>query len=96
MDGLLDVGAMLSVIVGRQGLSECLHDPFEGGQIVIDGGLQDRMGRVEVTVGEVVAHPGDLPPRNAGLGGQQTVGQRFDGLPDFEQADPDRVEDQTI
>jgi hypothetical protein len=36
---------------------------LELGQILVHGGLQDRVCGIEVPVGEVVAHAGDLPPR---------------------------------
>jgi hypothetical protein len=43
---------------------------------------------------EVVAHAGDLPPRDRRLRGQQVSRQRFDSFADLQQADADRVEDQ--
>ena len=43
------------------------------GQVFVHGGLQDGVGGVEVAVGEVVAHAGDLPPWDRGLGGQQVI-----------------------
>ena len=42
----------------------------EVGQVVVDGGLVDGVGGVEVAVGEVVAHPGDLVTGDAWFGGQ--------------------------
>jgi hypothetical protein len=51
---------------------------------------------VEVPVGEVVTHPGYLPPRDGWLGGEQVIGQCFDGLADLQQADADGVEDQPV
>jgi hypothetical protein len=44
-------------------------------------GLQNRVRGIEVAVGEVVAHRGDLPPRDRWLRGQQIVRQCFDNLP---------------
>jgi hypothetical protein len=44
----------------------------------------------------VVAHTGDLPPRDRWLGGQQIVRQCFNSLPDLKQADADGVEDQAV
>jgi hypothetical protein len=41
-----------------------LDRAFEVGQVFVDGGLQDRVCGIEVSLGEVVAHPGDLPPRD--------------------------------
>jgi hypothetical protein len=41
-----------------------LDGVFEVGQVLVDGGLQDGVCGIEVPVGGVVAHPGDLPPRD--------------------------------
>jgi hypothetical protein len=73
-----------------------LDGAFEVGQVFVHRGLQDGVCGVEVAVGEVVAHAGDLPPRDRWLRGQQVIGQCFDGFADFQQADADRVEDQTV
>jgi hypothetical protein len=72
-----------------------LESAFKVGQVFVHGGLQDRVCGVEVAVGEVVADAGDLPPRDRRLRGQQIIGQCFDSLADLQQADADRVEDQT-
>ena len=69
---------------------------FEVGKVFVDGGLQDGVCGVEVAVGEVVAHPGDLPPRDRWLRGQQIVRQCFNSLADLKQADADGVEDQPV
>jgi hypothetical protein len=73
-----------------------LDGAFEVGQVFVHGGLQDRVGGVEVAVGEVVAHTGDLPPRDRRLRGEQVIRQCFDSLADLQQADADRVEDQPV
>lgn len=69
---------------------------FEFGEILVDGGLQDRMGSVEVSVGQVVAHPCDLLPWDAGLSGEQVGGYCLDRFADFQRAHPNSVEDQTV
>src|SRR5262249_26037416 len=46
--------------------------------------------------GEVVSHPGYLPPRDGWLGGEQVIGQGLDRLADLQQADADSVEDQPV
>jgi uncharacterized membrane protein len=51
---------------------------FELGEVFVNGGLQDGVRGVEVAVGEVVAHAGDLPPRDRWLRGEQVIGQCFD------------------
>ena len=54
---------------------------------MVDGGLHDRVGGVEVAMGEVVAHPGDAAPGNLGFAGAQSrvdflgVRGRIDGGP---------------
>jgi hypothetical protein len=40
---------------------------FEVGQVVVDGGLQYGVIGVDVAMGEVVTHPGDLGPRDIGV-----------------------------
>jgi hypothetical protein len=57
---------------------------FELGQVVIDGRLQDRVSGVEVAVGQVIAHAGDLAPGDAGLGVEQLGGQGLDRLADLQ------------
>ncbi len=44
----------------------------------------------------MIAHAGDLAPWDGGLGVEQFGGQGLDGLPDFRQPYPDRVEDRAI
>ncbi len=69
---------------------------FQVRRVFVDGGLQDRVSGVEVPVREMVAHAGDLPPRDGWLSSEQVVGQGLDGLADLQQSDPDGVEDQAI
>jgi hypothetical protein len=52
----------------------CSDGAFQVGQVFVDGGLQDCVGGDEVAVREVVAHAGDLPPRDRRLGGEQVIG----------------------
>jgi hypothetical protein len=66
-----------------------LDGAFEVGQVFVDGGLQDGVCGIEVPVGEVVAHAGDLPPRDRWLGGEQVVRQCFNSFADLQQADAD-------
>jgi hypothetical protein len=39
------------------------------------------VGGVEVAVGQVIAHPGDLPPGDGGLGGEQLAGNALTASP---------------
>jgi hypothetical protein len=80
------------IFVG-QSLGQRLDGALEFGQVVIHGRLQDRVGGVEVAVGQVIAHAGDLAPRDAGLGVEQPGGQGLHRLADLQQPDPDRIED---
>jgi hypothetical protein len=44
---------------------------LELGQILVHGGLQDRVCGIEAPVGEMVAHAGDLPSRDRRLRGRR-------------------------
>lgn len=46
----------------------------ERGNVVVDGGQHDGMGGVEVAVGQVVAHSGDLAPRDRWFGVEKSPG----------------------
>ena len=68
------------VVPERVSGSSFSTDPGQGldgalgvGQVFVHGGLHDGVCGVESAVGEVVAHAGDLPPRDRWLGGQQIV-----------------------
>src|SRR5687768_4038458 len=63
---------------------------------MINSDLQDRMRRIEVTMGKMITHSRDLGPRYRRLGYQQCGWQGFDGLPDLQQPDTDGVEDQPV
>jgi hypothetical protein len=95
--GCAFAGSVLAglVLLG-QGFDHRADGAFEFGQVVVDSRLQDRMSGVEVAVGQVIAHAGDLAPWDGGLGSEQFGGQGLDGLPDFQQPYRDRVEDQAI
>jgi hypothetical protein len=84
------------VIFGWEGRSQRLDSAFEFGEVVVDGGLQDRVVGVEVAVSQVVAHACDLAPRNAGLGAEHPGGQSLYGFADFQQPDPDGVEYEAV
>lgn len=45
---------------------------------------------------ELVTHPDDLSPRDAGFGGEQGRVENLDRLTDLDQPDPDGIEDQTL
>jgi hypothetical protein len=56
----------VSLIRGIGGVFDhALHGVEEGVEVVVDGRFDDRVGGVEVAVREVVAHSGDLAPRDA-------------------------------
>jgi hypothetical protein len=89
-------GVIVRLVPVGQDLGQRVDGAFELGQVVIDSCLQDRVSGVEVAVGQVIAHAGDLAPGDAGLGVEQFGGQGLDRLADFQQPDPDRVEDQAV
>jgi hypothetical protein len=55
-----------------------------------------QVGQAEIQYHQVIAHAGDLAPRDGRLGVEQPGGQGLHGLADLQQADPDRVEDQAV
>jgi hypothetical protein len=79
-----------------KGGCHCSDGALEFWQVLVDCGLQDGVGCVEVAVGQVITHPGDLAPGDRGLCVEQIGGQSLDGLTDLEQPDPDGVEDQPV
>ena len=64
--------------------------------VVTSGRPHDRMGRVEVPVRQLIAHPGNLIPWDAWLLGEKIRIQIFHRLADLDQTDPDRVEDDVV
>jgi hypothetical protein len=92
----LACGVLVRLVLVGQDLGQRADGAFELGQVVIDSRLQDRMSGVKVAVGQVIAHAGDLTPRDAGLSAEQLRRQDLDGLADFQQSDPDRIEDQAV
>ena len=52
------IGVSRSIFVGQR-LVQGVDGLFQGGQVLVDGGLQDGVCGVEVAVGKVVSHPGD-------------------------------------
>lgn len=65
----------MSLIRGIGGvLDRALRGVEEGVEVVVDGRFDDRVGGVEVAVREVVAHAGDLAPRDAWLDSEPLLG----------------------
>lgn len=62
----------------------------------MDGAANVTMSRIEVPMGEAVAHARDVAPRVAWLGIKQVVGNGLDRFADLDEADPDGVEDQAV
>ncbi len=77
-------------------VEQTLDRGHERRQIVIDRRPDDRVGGVEVTVCEVVAHPSDIHPRNIRLAIQQLRGDRSDGLADLDETHAYGIEDQPV
>jgi hypothetical protein len=57
--------ARFRVVIGA--CEEPLGCCYEWWEVVGDGGRDDAVGGVEVSVGEVVAHAGDVDPGDVGL-----------------------------
>ena len=57
----------------REGAVQGVDGTLEVRQVFLGCGLQDRVRGVEVPVREVVAHAGDLPPRDRWLSGEQVI-----------------------
>ena len=68
------------VVVG-QGGGHGLDRVFEFWQVVVDGGLQDGVGRVEVAVGQVIAQAGDLTPWDCGCVSSRSAGRALTASP---------------
>lgn len=71
------------LLFGGQGFVKCLDSTFKFGQVVIDGGLQNRVVCVEVTVSQVITHACDLRPGNIWLGTQHLGRQGLNSFADF-------------
>jgi hypothetical protein len=67
-------------------------------QLGISSSVAQRNGvrRVEVAVGESVAHAGDLVPRNRVLIGEELTRKGFDGFADFDEPHSHSIEDQAV
>ena len=87
---------MARLVFLGQGFYHRPDSALEFGQVIVDSRLQDPVSGVEVAVGQVIAHAGDLAPWDGGLGIEQFCRQSLHGLSDFQQPDPDRIEDQAI
>ena len=73
--------------------SDCCDERW---QIVLYGRPHDGVCGVEVAVGQVVAHPGDVDPRDVWFSIQQLRGDRPNGLADLDEPNPDRIEHQPV
>src|SRR5262249_51233479 len=62
-----------STCLSREGLVQGLDGLLEIGQVFVRRGLQDGVASVEVPVGEVITHAGDLPPGDGWLSAEQVV-----------------------
>ena len=65
-------------------------------QIVIDRRLNDGVFRVEVAVGEVIAHTGDIDPRDVRCLAKQGRADSLYSFADLDEAYAYRVEDHAI
>jgi hypothetical protein len=73
-----------------------MHGEIELRNVVVNGGLDDSVRRVEVSMGEPIAHAGDLLPGKVRFGCQQGWTHSLCGLTDFDQAQTNGIEDQAV
>jgi hypothetical protein len=64
-----------------QALAQPIDRLLQVGQIMVDGGLQDRVGCVEVAVSQVIAHAGDLAPGDRRFSVEQVAGSALTASP---------------
>src|SRR5258708_25544664 len=93
---LISYAAFPTPVLVKEESVQRVQGALEVRQVLIDGGLQDRVRGVEVPVCKVVAHAGDLPPRDRRLRGKQIIRNCLDGLTDLQQTDADGIEYQTV
>ena len=72
------------------------HRGPEGLKVVVDRAGDLAVGRVEVAMGQAVAHPGDVAPGVTRLGVEELWRDGLDRLSDLDEADADSIEDQAI
>ena len=79
---------------------KALLKPQDGGlqwfEVVVDSTADVTVVRVEVPMGEAVAHPCDVAPGVTRFGVEQLGGDSLDRLSNLYEADPDGVEDQPV
>jgi hypothetical protein len=84
------------LLSGGQGLGKRLDRTFKFRQVIVDGALQNRVIRVEVTVSQVITYASDLRPGDTWLGTQHLGRQGLNGFADFQQPDTHRIEYQAV
>ncbi len=80
-----------SVRVGRQALDQRFDLEAQRRKLAFDDVPYEREVHTEVLVDELVAHPGDLPPRDVRLECAGAIRQALDGLTDDLDVAGDRV-----
>ena len=81
----------LSVRVGRQALDQRFDLGAQRRKLAFDDVPHERKVYAKVLVDELVAHPGDLPPRDTRLECTAAIRQTLDGLTDDLDVADDRV-----
>ena len=72
-------------------IEQSLGRGHEGWQVLGNSSLHDCMGSVEVPVGEVVTHAGDVDPRDGWFSREQVGIDGFDCFADLDQPNSDGV-----
>jgi hypothetical protein len=81
---------------GSNTLKEAFDGSHERRQVFGNGGLHNAVGSVEVSMREMITHPGNVHPRNARFFGEQGGIDRFHRFTDLDQPHPDSIENQAI
>jgi hypothetical protein len=74
-------GVIVRLVLVGEDLGQRVDGAFELGQVVIDSCLQDRVSGVEVAVGQVIAHAGDLAQGMAGWVSSSSSGRALTASP---------------
>lgn len=75
---------------------QALDGGHERWNVLVNSGLDNRPCRVEITVRQLIAHPSDITPRDAGFGRQDLRIDVLHCLADLDETDANRVEHQPI
>jgi len=67
-----------------------------GGRVLVDGRLDDPVGRVEVAMSKLIPHSGNVAPWDVGFRGEELRVDVLDRFADLDETDPNGVEDEAV